>query len=119
MDAAVKLEVIIEALEMADDSISCYLDGETGEVRSITEEDFDLAADPQTVSGDLPNWQREAVKLAQSLIAVSSKKTPAHGMDGVEISLSTSRRIGSLVLEWSANSVVLTAWAQYICEDAR
>ena len=45
MAADVKLDVIIEALEMADDSISSYLDVETGEVHSITEEEFDLAED--------------------------------------------------------------------------
>jgi hypothetical protein len=67
MAAEVKLDVIIEALELADDSISSYLDVETGEVRSITEEEFDLAEDPQTVIEDLPNWQREAVKLARSI----------------------------------------------------
>jgi Uncharacterised protein family (UPF0158) len=49
MAAEVKLELIIGALEMADDSVSFYLDVETGEVRSITEEQFDLAEDPQTV----------------------------------------------------------------------
>jgi hypothetical protein len=67
MAAEVELDVIIEALEMADDSISCYLDVETGEVHSITEEEFDLAEDPQTAIEDLPNWQREAVTLAQSI----------------------------------------------------
>jgi hypothetical protein len=50
MAAEVKLERIIEALEMADHSISSYLDVETGEVRSMTEEEFDLAEDPQTVT---------------------------------------------------------------------
>lgn len=69
MAAEVKLELIIEALEMADDSVSSYLDVETGEVRSITEEEFDLAQDPQTVIEELPEWQREAVKLARSIQA--------------------------------------------------
>ena len=39
MAAEVKLDVIIEALEMADDSISSYLDVETEEVHAITESD--------------------------------------------------------------------------------
>ena len=67
MAAEVKLELIIEALEMADDSVSSYLDVETGEVRSITEEEFELAEDPQTVIEELPDWQRESVKLARSI----------------------------------------------------
>jgi hypothetical protein len=74
MAAEVKLDVIIEALEMSDDSISSYLDVETGEVRSITEEEFDLAEDPQTVIEDLPDWEREAVKLARSIQEHSGKR---------------------------------------------
>ena len=67
MSAEVKLDLIMEALEMADDSISSYLDVETGEAHSITEEEFDLAEDPQTAIDDLPKWQREAVKLARNI----------------------------------------------------
>jgi hypothetical protein len=67
MAAEVKLDLIVEALEMADDSISSYLDVETGEVCSVTEEEFHLAEDPQTVIEELPEWQREAVNLARSI----------------------------------------------------
>jgi hypothetical protein len=74
MAAEVKLDVIIEALEMSDDSISSYLDVETGEVHSITEEEFDLAEDPQTSIEDLPNWQCEAVKLARSILEQEGKR---------------------------------------------
>jgi len=74
MAAEVNLDVIIEALEMADDSTSSYLDVETGEVRSITEEEFDLAEDPETVIEDLPNWQHEAVKLARSIQEQEGKR---------------------------------------------
>jgi Uncharacterised protein family (UPF0158) len=70
----VKLDAIIEALEMADDSISSYLDVETGEVRSITEEEFDLAEDLQAVIEDLPDWQLEAVKLARSVREQEGKR---------------------------------------------
>lgn len=74
MAGEVKLDVIIEALEMADDSISSYLDVETGEVRSITEEEFDLAEDPQTVIEDLPNWEREVVKFARNIQEQEGKR---------------------------------------------
>src|SRR5260370_7839737 len=67
MAAEAKLDVIIEALAMSDDSISSYLDVETGEVHSITEEEFDLAEDPQTALEDIPDWQREAVVLAPDI----------------------------------------------------
>lgn len=74
MAAEVELYVIIEALEMADDSISSYLDVEAGEVHSITEEELDLAEDPQTAIEDLPNWQREAVWLARSIQKQEGKR---------------------------------------------
>ena len=74
MAAEVELDVIIEALEMADDSISSYLDVETGEVHSITEEEFDLAEDAQTAMEDLPNWQRDAVMLARSIQKQEGKR---------------------------------------------
>ena len=67
MAAEVKLERIIEALEMADHSISSNLDVETGEVCSVTGEEFDLAEDPQTVIEDLPDWQHEPVNLARNI----------------------------------------------------
>ncbi len=65
MAVEVNLETIIEALELADDSSSCFLDRETGEVHSITEEEFGLAEDPETDFEDLPDWQRDIVKLAR------------------------------------------------------
>lgn len=65
MAVEVNLETIIEALELADDSISSFLDIETGEVHSITAEEFDLAEDPETDFEDLPDWQRDIVKFAR------------------------------------------------------
>jgi|SRR5271154_2010143 len=65
MAVEVNLQTIIEALELADDSISSFLDVETGEVYSITEEEFDLAEDAQTDFEDLPEWQRQTVELAR------------------------------------------------------
>ena len=74
MATEVKLDVIIEALEMADDSISSYLDVETGEVYSITEDEFEFAEDSKTEVEELPDWQREAVKLAQSIQQQEGKR---------------------------------------------
>lgn len=67
MAVAARLEAIIEALELADDSISSYLDLETGEVCSITEEEFDLAEDAETALEDLPDWQRPALALVRNI----------------------------------------------------
>jgi hypothetical protein len=43
-------------------------------VCSITEEEFNLAEDPQTVIEELPNWQHEAVKLARSIQEQEGKR---------------------------------------------
>jgi hypothetical protein len=67
MAAEVKLDTIMDALEMADDSISSYLDVETGAVLTITEEEFELAEEPELEDEDLPDWQRETVTLARSI----------------------------------------------------
>ncbi len=67
MVAEVKLEAIIEALELASDEASSYLDRESGEVHTLTEEEFNLAEDEETVLEDLPKWQREAVELARRI----------------------------------------------------
>jgi hypothetical protein len=67
MAVEVKLDAIIEALESADDSISSYLDLETGEVHSITEEEFDLVEDARTALEDVPDWQHQAVILARAI----------------------------------------------------
>jgi hypothetical protein len=67
MPAIVKLETIIEALEFASDSTSSYLDLETGEVLTLTEEECSLAADPLSADQDLPEWQREQVELARRI----------------------------------------------------
>src|SRR3974377_861096 len=67
MPARVKLEAIIEALEFTSDSTSSYLDLETGEVLTLTEEEFSHADDPPGADEDLPEWQREQVELARRI----------------------------------------------------
>jgi hypothetical protein len=74
MATEVNLDAMSEALEMANDSLASYLDVETGEVHSITEEEFDLAKDPQTVIEDLPDWQRRAVELARNVQEQGGKR---------------------------------------------
>jgi hypothetical protein len=67
MAAEATIEALLEALELADDSISFYFDVETGQVCSITEEEFDLAEDTQTDGKKLPDWQREQIALARKI----------------------------------------------------
>jgi len=65
MAAEVKLDDIIEGLELADDLTSFYVDVETGEVCSLTEDDLLLADREETAREDRPAWQREALELAR------------------------------------------------------
>lgn len=75
MSAAVaRLDAIIEALELAGDSTSSYFDVETGEVYSLTEEEFSLAENPETADEDLPDWQREPVELARRIRQTEGKR---------------------------------------------
>jgi hypothetical protein len=67
MAAEVNLGAILEALELADDSILSYLDVETVEVCSITNEEFEFREDEKMVLEDLPDWQRAAMELARGI----------------------------------------------------
>jgi len=59
---------------MAEDSISSYLDVETGAVLTITEEEFELAEEQELEDEDLPDWQRETVTLARSIQEQEGKR---------------------------------------------
>ena len=74
MAVEVKLDAIIEALELADDSISSYVDVLSGEVHSITDEELDLAEDADTDLEDLPAWQRAAVELGRNIRQQEGKR---------------------------------------------
>jgi hypothetical protein len=68
MAAKVKLTDLIEALELAADETSYYLDRETGKVHLLTDDDLRLAEDDEE-QDDLPDWQREQVELARKIVA--------------------------------------------------
>jgi hypothetical protein len=74
MAAEVKLDAILEALELTSDSMSSYLDTESGTVVPITEEEFDLAAQAEAGDEDSPDWQREAIALARRIQEEEGKR---------------------------------------------
>ena len=64
MTTSAVLDDLIDALEMQSDSIFSYLDRETGEVFSISEESLSLSeAEPERI-GMLPDWQKQEAELA-------------------------------------------------------
>jgi hypothetical protein len=73
MAAKVKLTDLIEALELAADETSYYLDRETGKVHLLTDDDLRLAEDDEE-QDDLPDWQREQVELARKIVADEGKR---------------------------------------------
>jgi len=60
MSQPVKLQDVIDALEMAADETSYYLDKRTGEIEMITNEIWRAVEDDEPVE-DYPEWQREAI----------------------------------------------------------
>jgi hypothetical protein len=66
MATAVSVLEVVEALEMASDEMSSFVNTSTGEVRTVTHEDIQLAEDEDDPSA--PDWQREAVEDARAVI---------------------------------------------------
>ena len=66
----VDLEMIANAMEdVSRIDMDYYLDKETGEVIVISEEVFRYAEeDEDNIREDLPDWQKEDVKLAQNIL---------------------------------------------------
>lgn len=74
MAAKVKLDAIVEAIELASESNASFLDRETGEVHMLTQEELDLAESGETVLERQPEWLREAVELARKIQGQEGKR---------------------------------------------
>jgi hypothetical protein len=66
--ARANLSDIIEAIALATDESSAFLDRETGEVVLITDED-EAAADDEAAAARAPDWQQETIALARQIKA--------------------------------------------------
>lgn len=58
MGAVISLREIIEAMEMTGDDSASYLNPETGEIITVTEEERLLVEEEEPLD-DIPKWQRE------------------------------------------------------------
>jgi hypothetical protein len=67
MGFPVKLSDIIEAIEFQMDESSAYLNIKTGEVVTVTQQDFE-AAENQDALDEYPEWQHESIKTAQEIL---------------------------------------------------
>jgi uncharacterized protein (DUF433 family) len=67
MGFPVKLSDIIEAIEFQMDESSAYLNIKTGEVVTVTQEDF-KAAENQESLDEYPDWQQESIQTAREIL---------------------------------------------------
>ncbi len=58
MPAVVRLEDLVDAFEGQSETVSSYLDRETGETVAVSEEAFDLVEEGIAELSNLPEWQR-------------------------------------------------------------
>jgi len=63
----VKLNDVIEALEMAAEECAHYLDKRTGEIVMVTNEEMEAAEEDELIS-EYPDWQREAILKAREIL---------------------------------------------------
>jgi hypothetical protein len=66
MPLPVKLQDVVDALELTTDSNSYFLDKRTGEIEMITEEVWSAAEDDELIS-NYPEWQRELILKAREI----------------------------------------------------
>jgi hypothetical protein len=71
MSAPIKLSAVVQAMENPEDW-ECFLDPDTGEVFTVTDDDRGYFEEEDAVTDDLPDWQRESI--AQARKAMESEK---------------------------------------------
>ncbi|RWX48416.1 hypothetical protein VT98_11541 [Candidatus Electrothrix communis] len=64
----VKIAQIADALQMQIDESSAYLNTADGEVYIVSNEELSAAEEGEPPIEDFPEWQQEAVKIAQQII---------------------------------------------------
>jgi len=67
MAIRVKLDDIIEGLELQSDGRYAFLDKSTGEVVSISDEEMQAAEDDEPIE-DFPDWQQDLVRIAKEIV---------------------------------------------------
>jgi hypothetical protein len=69
MLTTVRLDDIVEALEMQFDESASYLDLDTGQVVTVSKDLLRAAEDPGDEEPDLPTWQRDEWELAKRIVS--------------------------------------------------
>jgi Uncharacterised protein family (UPF0158) len=71
MTVQVKLQDILEGMDFQSDEQSSFLNLTTGEVVSVTDEEF-RAAENDVPLEDFPEWQHDAIRIAKDIIETDS-----------------------------------------------
>jgi hypothetical protein len=71
MATVISLREVIETLEMQGENCLSYLDPDTGEIVTATEEARRLAEEREESQDNLPEWQREMVRKVRAMLASS------------------------------------------------
>lgn len=67
MIKTIKLEKIIEGIELQTEELRAFLNLESGEIIVISDRDFDIAEADNPIE-ELPVWQQESVKIALEVL---------------------------------------------------
>lgn len=67
MMSPVKLDAIIEGMECQSDERTSYLNKKTGEVVTISDEEFSAVEDEEPID-DYPEWQQENIEIAKEIL---------------------------------------------------
>lgn len=67
MDLPAKLSDIMEAIEFQTEESTAYLNKETGEIVTISEEEFQAAEDEDSPE-NYPEWQQDNIKIAMEIL---------------------------------------------------
>ena len=71
MVTVISLREVIETLEMQCENCLSYLDPDTGEIVTATEEVGRLVEEPEESQNNLPEWQREMVRKVRAMLTSS------------------------------------------------
>ena len=69
MLTTVRVDDIVEALEMQFDESASYLDLDTGQVVTVSKDLLRAAEDPGDEEPDLPTWQRDEWEIAKRIVS--------------------------------------------------
>jgi|SRR5215813_3059301 len=69
MATVIFLREVIEAMEMQGENCLSFLDPDTGEIVTTTEEERRLAEEPDESLEQLPEWQRQMVRKVRAVLA--------------------------------------------------